>query len=186
LNLRRLDLVAGMGEGPDSPPFRYDLATRDSLDAVVMAAHYRAEGVRRLFLRSAIRPALAFRSIPPFHDGALWEVPAGLVEPGESPADAAARELAEELGFDVEPSELVALGPPAFPAPGIIAETHYFFHTEVDPRRRRCPEGDGSVLEESALVFDLPLAEALDHCRTGVLRDAKTELAIRRLLEAVS
>jgi ADP-ribose pyrophosphatase len=185
LNVRRLELVARTGEGADSSPFRYDVATRASLDAVVMAAHFLADGIRHVFLRSAVRPALALRPIPPPHDGTLWEVPAGLIENLESPADAAARELAEELGFDVDPAALVALGPSAFPAPGIIAETHYFFHVEVDPSLRRAPSGDGSVLERDALVVDVPLADALQHCRTGVIRDAKTELALRRLMEAL-
>jgi ADP-ribose pyrophosphatase len=136
-----------------------------------------------VFLRSAIRPALAIRSIPPAHDGALWEVPAGLIEPDEAPADAASRELAEELGFDVDPAAMLALGPWAFPAPGIIAEMHYFFHVEVDPLLRHPPLEDGSVLEKDALIVDLPLSEALRHCRDGIIRDAKTELALRRLAE---
>jgi ADP-ribose pyrophosphatase len=183
LNLRRLDLAARIGDGKESHPFRYDIATRASLDAVVMAAHYLREGVRRVFLRSAVRPALALRPIPPPHDGMLWEMPAGLIEAEELPAEAAARELAEELGFDIKPGAMLALGPSTFPAPGIIAETHHFFHVEVDPRLRHTPPGDGSVLEKDAIIVDLPLSDALQHCRSGGIRDAKTELALRRLTE---
>jgi ADP-ribose pyrophosphatase len=183
LNVRRVDLVATAAEGGASEPFRYDVATRASLDAAVMVAHYVADGVRRVFLRSAIRPPLALRSIPPPHDGGLWEVPAGLIEAEESPAEAAARELGEELGFDAEPQAMLALGPPTFPAPAIIAEIHYFFHVEVDPRLRHSPSGDGSELEKDAVILDLPLTDALQHCRDGLIRDAKTEFALRRLRE---
>ena len=183
LDVHRLDLVAQSPGGTDSRPFAYDVATRASLDAVVMAAHHVRDGVRRVFLRSALRPPLALRPIAPASDGALWELPAGLIDPGELPHEAAARELAEELGFTVEPGALLDLGPPTFPAPGFIAEMHHFFHVEVDPASRRTPSEDGSVLERDAVITDAPLAELLDDCRSGRIPDAKTELALRRLAE---
>lgn len=38
-----------------------------------------------------------------------WELPGGAVEPGESPWTAARREVAEELGLDCRPGQLLAL-----------------------------------------------------------------------------
>jgi ADP-ribose pyrophosphatase len=183
VNLRRVDLVARRADGPVRPFFSYDLATRASLDAVVMAAHFVENGVRRVFLRSAIRPALALRPIPPAHNGSLWELPAGLIDGHETPPEAAARELGEELGFRIDPKSLSPVGPPVFPTPGLIAEMHYFFHVEVDPRRRETPTEDGSVLEEDACIVDVSLEDALEHCRRGAITDAKTELVLRRLAE---
>lgn len=183
LNLRRLELVAHYPDGTESAAFPYDVATREALDAVVIAAFFVDSGVRHVFLRSAVRPPCALRPVPPPHEGNLWELPAGLVEPGEDPAATAARELGEELGFSAEPSAMRPLGEWTFPAPGVIGERHLFYAVEVDPRTRSTPTEDGSALERAAVILALPVAEALQHCRAGAVRDAKTELALRRLEE---
>jgi len=183
LDLRRVDLVAHYPDGSTSDPFSYDLATRRALDAVIVAAFFFEAGVRHVFLRSAVRPPCALRPVPPPHEGNLWELPAGLVEPGEEPAATAARELGEELGFFTDERAMRPLGEWTFPAPGIIAERHVFYTVEVDPRARSTPTEDGSPLERAAAILAMPVADALQHCRSGAIRDAKTELALRRLAE---
>jgi ADP-ribose pyrophosphatase len=187
LNLRRLELQAAYPDGSESEPFAYDIATRASLDAAVIAAHFRdARGERHVFLRSALRPPLAMREVPPEHDGSLWELPAGLIDEGESDVECAARELAEELGIQVSVSALAPLGPFTFPAPGMIGERHVYFHVEVDPRTRGVPSEDGSPLERAAAIVSLSLEDALAGCRAGIIRDGKTEIALRRLAELTS
>jgi ADP-ribose pyrophosphatase len=182
--IRRPRLVARYPNGRSSEPFVYDIVDRRALDAVVMCVHFRAPGgERHVFFRSAVRPPLALRAIPPAHDGSLWELPAGLVDPGETPVQAAAREIEEELGFRVEPAALRELGGWTFPAPGMIAEQHFFFHVEIDPSERRAPSEDGSALEREAHVEAIALSAALACCAEGSIRDAKTELALRRLAE---
>lgn len=189
LNLRRVDVVARFPDGAESAPFAYDMCDREAMDAVIVVAHFRGErGERRVLLRSCVRPPVALREPREEVDegGRMWEVVAGLIEPGEGAAAAGARELAEELGFEVAPSALAALGPFAYPAPGIIGERHLYFHVEVDPSTHFTPTEDGSVLERGAAIVDVALADALEAARTGRLRDAKTELALRRLAETVS
>ena len=185
LNLRRLDLVVKYPDGGASAPFAYDVATRDALDAVVVVAHYRERGVRHVYLRSAVRPPIALRAIAPEHDGRLWEVPAGLIDPGEAPDEAAARELVEELGLTAPASAMKPLGPWGFPVPAMIGERHVYLHVEVDPSTRATPTEDGSALERGASIVAMALGDALDLCRRGHVRDLKSELALRRLAELV-
>ncbi len=183
LDVRRLELVARYPDGTESAPFRYDVGARVALDAVVMAVHFIRGGVRHVYLRSAVRPPCALRPAAPSHDGGLWELPAGLVEPGEDPVEAAVREIDEELGFVVRAAAMAELGPWTFPSGGIIGERHLFFHVEVDPGARTTPGEDGSALERGAAILALPLRDALEHCRLGAIPDAKTELGLRRLAE---
>ena len=185
LAIRRTELVV-IQDGTRSQSFPYDLVDRRALDAAVMAVHHAEQGRVWVWLRSAVRPPIGLRRGEAVTSCVLWELPAGLIEPGESPRAAAAREIAEELGFDVEASALAELGPPAFPAPGLIGEVHHFFHIEVDPRARKEPQGDGSPVEAGAEIIALPLDEALAAFRRGDLRDEKTELALRRLAEVLS
>jgi ADP-ribose pyrophosphatase len=184
LSVRHLRLVARYPSGKTSEPFPYAIVRRRALDAVVIVAHFTGEdGRRRVYLRSCVRPPLLLRDIPPQVSPELWETPAGLVEPGEAPRAAAARELSEELGITLPEESLHELGPWAFPVPGFIGERHLFFHAEVDPRARTTPTEDGSPLEREARIIDLPVSDVLALAREGKLRDSKTELALRRLSE---
>lgn len=194
LRLRRQILRVQYEDGSLSEPFEYDAVDRTKLDAVVIVPHFRdAAGVRHVFLRSCVRPPLVLRPIEgrPVPEketlGNLWEAPAGLVEEDERTPEGllrcAARELHEEVGFEVDPSALSPLGPSTFPAPGMIGERHFFFHVEVDVAKRGKPPEDGSPLERLALVSAIALDEALDLARRGAIEDEKTEIALRRLAE---
>lgn len=190
LRLVRNQLQARYPDGSLSEPFVYDQVDRKALDAVVIVAHYLHNAERCVVLRSALRPPVALRDVEdsPVAESSergLWELPAGLVEADErSPAGlklCAARELLEETGFDYPVDQFFELGPSTYPAPGVIAERHFFFHVEVTPGSCGEPTLDGSALEANAVVFGVSLREALKACRAGGLEDAKTELALRRL-----
>ncbi len=185
LRLHRSTFVIESGEAGQparaSEPVTYDFVTRRQMDASIIVAHCRQDGVRHVYLRSAIRPPLVLRADAALPD-CLWELPAGLVDPGESPAAAAARELGEELGFDARDIDMTPLGPRSVPLPGAVAELQYYFAVEVDPAARRAPAEDGA-LETGAAILLVPLDEALAWCRAGHLVDTKTELGLRRLAE---
>jgi ADP-ribose pyrophosphatase len=121
LRLVRRRFRAHYPDGTVSDPFVYDEVDRRALDATVIAAHYAdSAGVRQVYLRSALRPPTCFRD--PARSpvelqerfGGLWELPAGLVEPTEQTPEglvaSAARELDEELGFQLPPTALTPRG----------------------------------------------------------------------------
>jgi len=183
VNLRRLDLVARYPDGSVSEPFAYDIVVRDAIDAVVLVAYERVGGDREIYVRSAVRAPLALRAGCGVDDGNLWELPAGIIDPHESPREAAARELHEELGFRVEAASLAEFAPWTWVAPGFIAERQHFFCVDVTGIERGAPTEDGSALERGAAIVKRPLANLLARCRAGDLRDGKTELALRRFVE---
>ena len=192
--VRKLRMKAHYADGSESQPFQYFCADRSRMDAAIIVPHFTTpDGIRHVVLRSALRPPLAarpldIRPVPELDSlGELWEVPAGLVEADERTPEGlqvcAARELFEETGYELQPSEMIPLGPSTFPAAGMIGERHFFFHAEVDPTRRVPPPEDGSALERSAHVISFPLEVALEACRRGEIEDAKTEVGLRRLRE---
>jgi ADP-ribose pyrophosphatase len=197
LRLRRRRFRAHYPDGSASEPFEWDDVDRRAIDAAVMLAHYEdARGVPYVYLRSSVRPPVATRDkarsplLEEQYHGGLWELPAGLVEAGEQTPEGvvttAQRELLEELGFDVERSALLPLGPSVFPAAGICSERHFYFHIAVDPNQRRAPELDGSPLERFGEVIDVPLAQALSWCASGAIEDGKTEIGLRRFADIVA
>ena len=100
----------------------------------------------------------------------LWELVAGRVDAGESPAQAAHRELAEETGYAARRlRKLLEI----FPSPGFVSERMCIFSaTGLVPGAAR-PEDDERIF---ARRFSLAAAERM--IRRGRLRDAKSIAAI--------
>jgi ADP-ribose pyrophosphatase len=113
------------------------------------------------------------RSPRPVAEGSLVEVPAGLVDPGESPEQAARRELHEECGVQAERWEELAS---AYSSPGYSDERiHVFLATELRQ------VGGEEPLGEIEGRLQAPIEEALELCSGNLQSLAALLLADRRL-----
>lgn len=167
--------------GKKSAPFTADTVGRRKLNAVAIVPFKRFKSITTVYLRSAIRPALALSENE--GDGNLWEIPAGLIEDNEESRETAQRELFEELGFNVPMGNIMQLGPATYPTVGICGETVEFFAANLDHIAQLPPTLDGSPMEEGGMIYELTLEEALGAIRNGEIMDSKTEIGIRRLAE---
>ncbi len=70
-----------------------------------------------------------------------WEIPAGLVDPGEEPAEAAVRELAEEVGLAGELRQLTSF----YVSPGFTDERLWLFEAG-ELHEHRLPQDDDEDL----------------------------------------
>lgn len=108
----------------------------------------------------------------------LLEVPAGGIEPGEEPKDAARRELQEEIGHTA--GQLRPLGG-YYLAPGWCDEYMYaYLATELSPDPR---SQDYDEIVETRWV---PLAATLELIERGEIRDAKSIAALLLAMRMVA
>jgi ADP-ribose diphosphatase len=100
----------------------------------------------------------------------LLEVPAGTIDPGESPETTARRELIEETGYRAGRLEKIA---EFYPSPGILTERmHLYLATDLE-KGEAAPEAD-----ESLELVELPFERAAELEPGKDLRDAKTIIAL--------
>jgi ADP-ribose pyrophosphatase len=195
LRLRRLRCRNRRTDGSVSATYRVDVVDRPTLDAVAVLVYRRSPRGLEVLTRKNLRPAAYFRKDKAPSQGTepsyLWveELVAGVLET-EDLGDAglkarAAAEVREEAGFTVSVEAVRSLGAPFFVAPGILSEKIFPAAVDVSGLEPGEPSGDGSPLEEGASVRWWPARELLAACRAGEILDAKTEVALGRLLAEI-
>lgn len=208
LRVRRLRCRNRRADGTSSSVYRVDVVDRPRLDAVAVLVFRRgasgaagapgvagAPGSIEVLTRMNLRPAAYFRkdnrgamTVPDPAAGYLRveEIVAGLLEPDDKGEEGlkrrAAEEVREEAGYAVKPEDIHLLGGAFFLAPGILSEKVFPAAVDVTGLEPVEPEGDGTPLEEGTQLHWRPLPEVLEACRRGDIPDAKTEVALTRLL----
>ena len=96
----------------------------------------------------------------------LYELPAGKIEKGETPREAAFRELEEETGFRATTMELLG---EHYPSPGVLTEKYYsFLATGLKPSVRKLDKDE--VIE----IKIVSLKDLIEIVYKGLIRDSKT------------
>lgn len=101
---------------------------------------------------------------------AIYEIPAGKLEPGEEPRRCMGRELEEEIGYRARKlAELLSY----YPSPGFSAEIiHLFLATDLEKTEQKLAQDE--FLEPVTLRFE----EALRMIKEGKIKDSKTIIGL--------
>jgi 8-oxo-dGTP pyrophosphatase MutT (NUDIX family) len=103
-----------------------------------------------------------------------WEVPAGVVDPGEAVAVAARREVVEETGWDCGSTEALFSWHPS----SGMSDQRFHLHRSFAATH----VGDPSELDEAVEVAWVPLADLSDMVAAGEIVDGLTMVAVWRTL----
>ena len=103
--------------------------------------------------------------------GWLWELPAGTLNPGETPEQCARREVTEEAGVIAGRLEYAGF---IFTAPGFCDEKIHIFIAKDLVAAAKHPDDDEVIVEVRALAYH----ECLAMVARGEITDAKTMCAL--------
>ncbi|MFQ6118238.1 MAG: NUDIX hydrolase [Candidatus Bipolaricaulia bacterium] len=150
-------------EGPDGRTREREVVRHPG--AVVIVPLLEEDGGQRVILVRQYRAPL---------DRELLEVPAGTLEPGESPLECAERELSEETGYRARRWEKIA---ECYSTPGFCDERlTLFLARELEPLGGNHPD-EGEFLQ----IEKIPLEELKRMLKEGELEDAKTLIGLLAL-----
>lgn len=106
----------------------------------------------------------------------MLEIPAGLIDEGEIPAESVVREAMEETGFRIEKARYIC---DIYASPGALTEKLSLFVAAVDADKRTGLGGGLAGEAEDIEIVTLGLDEAYRMIATGEITDAKTIIALQ-------
>jgi len=156
-------------DGRQSPVHSRQIVRKEDFSAVLLIDQPR----RCLWLVEQFRPASYLKEPS---EGWLLELPAGGIDPGESPQAAAIRETVEETGFKIH--DLADWGR-FYVSPGYTDERCHLFCAQVGGQDVPA-HGEGTDLDEDLKLVPLAFDEVSAALTDGRIRDAKTLYALAR------
>ncbi len=107
----------------------------------------------------------------------IYEIPAGKLERGEDPFEAAQREFREECGCTAKRFEYIG---ELYPTPGYCGEIiRIYFATGLE-------FGEQDLDDDEYLdVYRIPLEEAFERVMSGEFKDSKTQIGIMKIRELI-
>lgn len=142
-----------------------------SVGTLEMIRHPGASAVLPVFDAQADDPeVLLIRQYRYAAEGYLYEVPAGRLDPGETPAECARRELREETGYGAERVDHLLT---MYTTPGFTDEKIHLFTASGLTAGESAREAD-----EFLELVPMRLSRALAMIEHGEIQDAKTALAL--------
>jgi nudix-type nucleoside diphosphatase (YffH/AdpP family) len=118
------------------------------------------------------------RDDPAATDGWITELAAGMIDPGETAEEAAARETFEETGYQIKEPELIRK---FMSSPGGTSERIFLYFARVSEAAKSAKGGgtDG----EDVRVAHIPVDELFDRLAKGQIEDSKLAIAAYWLRE---
>ena len=115
---------------------------------------------------------------PTYKKGPGWtiEAIAGMIDPDETPEEAARREVQEETGLKLSKLEHITT---FYPSPGGSSEQIFLYYSEVSGEGAKHNITGGLSSEgEDILFLEISLEDALEKVRSGEVMDAKTIIGL--------
>lgn len=108
----------------------------------------------------------------------IIEIIAGLVDPGETPIEAAYRETLEESGYQVKQLEHVYT---FYSSIGISNENVHIFYGQVTDADKAEKGGGLEIENEDLKIHEIPISKMVEMLKRGEIKDSKTIMGIQWL-----
>ena len=160
-------------DGTESKIFDREIFERDS-DAVAVMAYDRKTD--EIVLIEQFRPGALNDKRSPW----LIEIVAGMIDKGETPEEAAVREVKEEIGISIEKSDLHFVTSD-YPTPGGASELVTLYIADCDLSKLKKHGGLDSEGEDIR-VFKAKLADAYENVKNGRIHNSIAIIAIQHMM----